>query len=71
MEIRSNVKKLIAYLDENQPTTIARVVHAGVMNACDAANALQYAIRHGLIERTGPLMLVLAALHNTGRPANR
>lgn len=48
---RANAEQLVQWLETNQPATLARVVSAGVMSMADAANALQYGIRHRIIER--------------------
>jgi hypothetical protein len=50
-ERRANTEQLVQWLEVNQPATLARVVSAGVMSMADAANALQYGIRHRIIER--------------------
>jgi hypothetical protein len=50
-ERRANTEQLMQWLEANQPATLARVVSAGVMSMADAANALQYGIRHRIIER--------------------
>ncbi|EEF24995.1 conserved hypothetical protein [Ricinus communis] len=50
---RANAEQLVQWLERNQPATLARVVSAGVMSMADAANALQYGIRHRIIVRDG------------------
>ncbi|MFL9937164.1 hypothetical protein P0D88_51570 [Paraburkholderia sp. RL18-103-BIB-C] len=52
MNARDNAEKLIDYLRRHpQPTTVAELANAGVMNSRDASDALQYGVRHGVIER--------------------
>jgi hypothetical protein len=51
IETRSNAEALVRYLDQHQPATLASVMSADVMSLNDATNALQYGIRHRMIER--------------------
>ncbi|MFM0515411.1 hypothetical protein [Paraburkholderia sp. RL17-373-BIF-A] len=52
MKARDNAGKLIDYLRRHpKPTTVAELASAGVMNSRDASDALQYSVRHGVIER--------------------
>ena len=52
MNTRRNTERLIGYLrEQHQPVTIARIAAAGVMNSHDASDAIQYGVRHGVIER--------------------
>jgi hypothetical protein len=46
-----NARKLIEYLRASQPATVARVVNDGVLNSRDASDAMQFGVRHGVIER--------------------
>lgn len=52
MKIHRNAEQLIGYLrEQRQPVTVTRVATAGVMNRRDASDAMQYGVRHGVIER--------------------
>ncbi|MFM0069048.1 hypothetical protein [Paraburkholderia aspalathi] len=52
MKTHRNAEQLIGYLrEQRQPVTVTRVATAGVMNRRDAFNAMQYGVRHGVIER--------------------
>ena len=52
MKVHDNFERLIWHFRENpQPTSVTRVVMAAVMNAREAYDAIQYGIRHGVIER--------------------
>lgn len=68
---RANAEQLVRWLETNQPATLARVVSTGVMNMADAANALQYGIRHRIIERDDLPDVGAGGAHQyrlTGRP---
>jgi pantothenate kinase type III len=52
LKTRRNAERLIGYLrEQHQPVTVARIVAAGIMNSHDASDAIQYGVRHGVIER--------------------
>ena len=52
MKVHDNIAKLIEYLREHpKPVTVAHMVAAGVMNSRDAYDAVQYGVRHGVMER--------------------
>ncbi|NPT62458.1 hypothetical protein [Paraburkholderia elongata] len=51
MKAHSNAQKLVDWLRENQPATVAQVAATGMMNSRDASDAVQYATRHGVLER--------------------
>jgi hypothetical protein len=53
LKTRHNAERLIGYLrEQHQPVTIARIAAAGIMNSHDASDAIQYGVRHGVIERS-------------------
>ncbi|MGF6851247.1 hypothetical protein [Paraburkholderia sp. CI3] len=51
MKVNRNAQRLIEYLREHQPATVARMVLDGVLNAPDASNAIHYGVRRGVFER--------------------
>ena len=52
MKVHRNTEKLVQYLRAHpQPTTVARIVLAGVMSSGDASKAILYGIQLGVIER--------------------
>ncbi len=52
MKTRRNAERLIGYLrEQRQPVTIAHIAAVGVMSSHDASDAIQYGVRHGVIER--------------------
>jgi hypothetical protein len=51
MKAHTNAQKLIDWLRQYQPATVAQVAAAGVRNSRDASDAVQYATRHGVLER--------------------
>ncbi|MEM5388345.1 hypothetical protein VSR68_32975 [Paraburkholderia phymatum] len=51
MKAHGNVEKLVRWLREHQPATVAQIVANGVMNSRDASDAVQYGVRHGVLER--------------------
>lgn len=48
---RIHTAKLVEYLRENNAATVSAIVHDRLMNSREASEALQYAIRHGVIAR--------------------
>jgi TPP-dependent indolepyruvate ferredoxin oxidoreductase alpha subunit len=48
---RINAERLVEYLGINEVATVSAIVHDRLMNSRDTAEALQYAIRHGVIAR--------------------
>lgn len=48
---RINTERLVDYLGINDSATVAAIVRERLMNSREAAEALQYAIRHGVVER--------------------
>jgi hypothetical protein len=50
-DVRGNAEILIRYLEGHQPAPVESLVQDGVMNRAAATEALQYALRHGAIER--------------------
>ncbi|CAE6866899.1 hypothetical protein R75465_08019 [Paraburkholderia aspalathi] len=73
MKNRDNAERLIDYLRKHpQPTTVAALAAAGVMNSRDASDAVQYGVRHGVIERIrrpGARPNERAQYQLTGRPS--
>lgn len=73
MKARDNAERLIDYLRKHpQPITVAELVAVGVMNSRDASDALQYGVRHGVIERirrAGARPNERVQYRLTGRPA--
>ncbi|QQC64363.1 hypothetical protein [Paraburkholderia ginsengisoli] len=51
MKARHNAQKLIQWLHQHQPATVAQIAANGVMNSRDASDAVQYGVRHGVLER--------------------
>ncbi|MBC8751293.1 MULTISPECIES: hypothetical protein [Paraburkholderia] len=51
MKAHSNAQKLIRWLRQNQPATVAQIAANGVMNSRDASDAVQYGVRHGVFDR--------------------
>jgi hypothetical protein len=51
MKTNDNAQKLILWLREHQPATVAEIAANGVMNSRDASDAVQYSVRHGVLER--------------------
>jgi hypothetical protein len=51
MKAHDNAHKLIQWLREHQPATVAQIAANGVMNSRDASDAVQYGVRHGVQER--------------------
>jgi hypothetical protein len=50
---RANAEQLVQWLEVHQPATLTRIASVGIMSMADAANALQYGLRHRIIERDG------------------
>lgn len=51
MKAHSNAQKLVGWLRQYQAATVAQVAATGMMNSRDASDAVQYATRHGVLER--------------------
>lgn len=51
MKAHSNAQKLLPWLRKHQPATVAQIAAHGVMNSRDASDAVQYGVRHGVLER--------------------
>jgi len=52
MKAHDNIAKLIEYLREHpKPFAVAHIVAAGIMDSCDASDAVQYGVRYGVMER--------------------
>ena len=52
MKARDNAERLVQYLRAHpQPVNTAEIVQAGLMSAIDAAHAIRYGMREGVIER--------------------
>jgi hypothetical protein len=51
MKAHSNAQKLVSWLREHQPATVAQIAAHRVMNSRDASDAVQYGVRHGVFER--------------------
>ena len=48
---RINAERLVEYLNVNETATVSAIVRDRLMNAREASEALQYAIRHSVIAR--------------------
>ena len=51
MKVHVNAQKLIQWLHKHQPATVAQIAANGLMNSRDASDAVQYGVRHGVLER--------------------
>ncbi|MEX3816293.1 hypothetical protein AB3X96_39835 [Paraburkholderia sp. BR13439] len=51
MKLHDNALRLIEYLHDNAPATVAQIALNGVLNARDASVAIQYGIQRGVFER--------------------
>jgi hypothetical protein len=51
MKAHDNAQKLIRWLRQNQPATVAQIAANGVLKSRDASDAVQYGVRHGALER--------------------
>lgn len=51
MKVHGNADRLIQWLRENQPATVAQIAANRVMNSREASDAIQYGVRHGVFER--------------------
>jgi hypothetical protein len=51
MKLQHNVERLMEYLQDREPTTVARMAVDGVLNSRDASDAVQYGIRLGVLQR--------------------
>lgn len=51
MKANDNAKRLILWLRQHQPATVAQIAASGIMNSRDASDSVQYAVRHGVLER--------------------
>jgi hypothetical protein len=51
MKAHINAEKLISWLRKHQPATVAEIAAHKVMNSRDASDAVQYGVRHGVLER--------------------
>lgn len=51
MKAHSNAQKLVSWLLDHQPATVAQIAAHRVMNSRDASDAIQYGVRHGVLER--------------------
>ncbi|SFT50303.1 hypothetical protein [Paraburkholderia aspalathi] len=52
MKAHSNAEKLVRWLRQHQPATVAQIAANRVLNSRDASDAIQYGLRHGVFERT-------------------
>ncbi len=51
MKAHENAEKLTRWLRQHQPATVAQIAANGVLNSRDASDAVQYGVRHGVLER--------------------
>lgn len=51
MKAHRNTETLVDWLRQHQPATVAKITVSGLMNSRDASDAVQYAARHGILER--------------------
>ena len=51
MKTHNNTKKLMQWLRQHQPATVAQIAANGVLNSRDASDAVQYGVRHGALDR--------------------
>lgn len=51
MKTVDNVHTLVRWLSEHQPATVAHVVAVCLRDSRDASNAIQWAMRHGVLEK--------------------
>jgi len=51
MKTHDNASKLMQWLHKHQPATVAQIAANGVLNSRDASDAVQYGVRHGVLER--------------------
>jgi hypothetical protein len=51
MKAHGNAQRLVRWLRQHQPATVAQIAANGVMNSRDASDAVQYGVRHGVFER--------------------
>jgi len=50
MQAHGNAQKLVRWLRQHQTVTVAQIAANGVMNSRDASDAVQYGVRHGVLE---------------------
>lgn len=50
MKAHDNAKKLMQWMRQHQPATVAQIAANGVLNSRDASDAVQYGVRHGVLE---------------------
>jgi hypothetical protein len=48
---RINTERLVEYLGVNESVTVSAIVRERLMNSRESSEALQYAIRHGVVAR--------------------
>ncbi|MGF6408391.1 hypothetical protein OKW37_000061 [Paraburkholderia sp. MM5482-R2] len=51
MKVHDNADKLVRWLRQHQPATVAQIAANRVMTSRDASDAMQYGVRHGVFER--------------------
>lgn len=51
MKVQHNAEKLCAWIRQHGGATVKQIAASGTLNSRAASDAVQYAVRHGVLER--------------------
>lgn len=51
MKTYENARKLMHWMRQHQPATVAQIAAGGLLNSREASDTVQYGVRHGVFER--------------------
>lgn len=54
MKVHQNAEKLCAWIRQHGAATVRQIAASGTLNSRAASDAVQYAVRHGVVERVKP-----------------